>query len=269
MIYKKGFLKWAGGKRKLLPILLEKIGDVSGAYVEPFLGSGVVAMNVNSDKYILSDINKDLMNVYSILKKECIPFINECKKLFTEEYCTEDQFYKLRASFNKSTFSYERAILFIYLNRNSFNGLCRYNSKGEFNVPFGKYKTRHFPENEMLVFCKDSNKYTLVCSDFRELMSKSEKGDVIYCDPPYVPLSSTASFTSYSSGGFSEEDQKDLAFLAMTCRAKVIISNHDTDFTRELYRGADEIVEASVQRSVGASSITRKSVKELIVVYNK
>ena len=141
----KSFLKWAGGKSKLLNILLPEIGEVKGNYIEPFCGSAVVAFNVKASNYILADINDDLINVYRQLKLYGEVFIKYCSLLFESEFRNEESYYKFREKFNKTTNDLEKAVLFIYLNRNAFNGLCRYNQSGGFNVPFGRYKSVYFP----------------------------------------------------------------------------------------------------------------------------
>lgn len=265
----KAFLKWAGGKSKLLPVLLDQIGTVNGTYFEPFLGSGVVALNVKANNYFLSDINKELINLYLQIKENGVQFISKCKTYFENGlYNNKESFYKLRTEFNTTDCAVTKAALFIYLNRHAFNGLCRFNSKGGFNVPFGKYNTVYFPEKELLNFYNNSTKFDISLLSFDKVFCRASKGDVIYCDPPYAPLDQISNFTSYSKETFGPIQQQELATLAKTCKCKVIISNHDTEFTRELYKEADQILELFVRRSVGAASSSRAQVKELLAIFN-
>ena len=263
----KSFLKWAGGKSKLLPVILNEIKEVNGTYIEPFLGSGVVAFNVHAQRYLLSDINADLINVFQQLKSGGDFFIAYCALLFEEEFRNETSFYKMRDRFNTTNSALEKAAIFIYLNRNAFNGLCRYSKKGLFNTPFGRYKTVYFPEVELrniYTKCKD---YTFLVTSFENIMQSSKENDVIYVDPPYVPLNDTAYFTAYTKESFGPDEQKLLAELAENSKSRVIISNHDTAFTRELYKNADKIIELSVTRSISAKADSRKKVKELLAIY--
>jgi len=265
----KGFLKWAGGKRKILPEVLEAVGEVRGRYFEPFLGSGVVAFNVEASRYVLTDVNPDLINVYKQINAYGHRFIHFCEPYFSGRYADEGSYYEIRAMFNEENDDLKKAIYFVYLNRHAFNGLCRYNAKGYFNVPIGRYKTIYFPEKEIMEFYNRSRKYKIFASTFDEALKILDKDDVVYCDPPYVPLSDTAYFTEYNKGGFGVEQQIKLAEVAEKSNCRFIISNHDLEFTRELYKNADDIKELRVQRTVGASADSRKQVNELLAIYNK
>lgn len=268
-IVNKAFLKWAGGKSKLLPTILNEIGTVKGTYIEPFVGSGVVSFNVEAANYIVSDINKDLINTYNQIKTHGDLFIQYCSLLFEEEFRNESSFYKLRERFNTTTKDLEKAAIFIYLNRNSFNGLCRYNQKGIFNTPFGRYKTVYFPEKELSWFYNNCQKYTFTVSSFESIIANAGKDDVVYADPPYVPLSDSAYFTAYSKEVFGFNEQKSLAKLAEESKSRVILSNHATEFTRELYKNADKLIELDVTRSISAKSDGRKKVRELLAIYKE
>jgi len=174
-----------------------------------------VFLNTDYPEYLLCDINHDLIQVYEMLKQYGDSFIAYCKELFVPENNTSERYYSLRAEFNETTDTWRKSALFVYLNRHGYNGLCRYNAKSQFNVPFGRYKRPYFPEEEMRYFAQKAKHATFVCQDFRVVMSTAQAGDVIYCDPPYVPLSDTANFTDYAAGGFGPDDQRDLALLAM------------------------------------------------------
>jgi len=262
----KSFLKWAGGKSQSLKEISTAVGQVKGKFIEPFVGSGVVSLNIDASEYILADFNKDLMSVFNVLRSTD-DFIDKLRPYFSEHNNSQEIFYELRKRFNETSSSEERAMLFIYLNRHCFNGLCRYNKSGNFNVPFGKFEQVYFPEKELTEFKKKLIKCKLYNQSFEDTFKLANKDDVVYCDPPYVPLSDTASFTDYSIDGFSEDQQRQLVELAEKAPCKVLISNHDTEFTRKLYKNADNIISNKVNRFISASGDSRKSVYELLAVY--
>jgi DNA adenine methylase len=264
----KPFLKWAGGKYRVLKHI-EKVLPKGKRLVEPFLGSGAVFLNTSFESYLLSDSNSDLINLFNQLKNDGPHFIKLTKKYFNDKFNTEESFYEQRALFNKTSDIELRSALFIYLNRHCFNGLCRYNKKGEFNVPYGRYKTPYFPEIEMREFCLKSKNAIFVSKDFRETMNEAVKGDIVYCDPPYVPLSATSNFTDYASGGFDLEDQKDLVDLAVSLKKKkipVLISNSDTKWTKDHYKSAS-INYFEVQRFISADSSKRNKAGEILALF--
>lgn len=262
----KSFLKWAGGKSQSINMIADAIGCFEGRLIEPFVGSGVVSLNIPAISYILNDFNKDLINVFKFVKEDEF-FIKDLHEYFI--YNTSEKFYELRSLFNSTEDLKLKAILFIYLNRHCFNGLCRYNKSGGFNVPFGKYKNIYFPEVEIVMFKNLLSKSELFDQSFEEIFKLARPKDIIYCDPPYVPLSVTASFTDYSTGGFSEDQQIILSKLAEEACCKVLISNHDTEFTRDIYSKANEIRTKQVSRCIAAKSASRKPVYELLAIYNK
>ena len=157
------------------------------------------------------------------------------------------------------------------MNRHGYNGLCRYNKSGGYNVPFGKYKKPYFPESELLFFAEKAQKAEFVCQGYRQTFMAAKKGDVIYCDPPYVPLTKTANFTSYAGNGFSLDDQADLANQAeeviKNTKVSVLISNHDTIWTRKIYAGAKKIKKIKVARTISQKASNRKKVGELLALY--
>ena len=269
---KKPFLKWAGNKFRVLPHLLPIIGDPK-RYIEPFGGSMAVALNVSADEYVLNDINNDLVNLYGhVTDVNDDTFIKYCQELFYEGN-NREAYNEMRDLFNQSTDSLERSRMFVYLNRHCFNGLTRYNSKGGFNVPFGKMKNPKCPVNEMMAFRMYflQKKHRFMSTSFEDpaLYENIESGDVVYFDPPYVPASDTANFANYAKEGFTYDQQVQLAELAESLAnrgAKVIISNHDTDVSRQLYKNA-EIHSIQVARSIAANKTSRKKANELIAVY--
>lgn len=215
--------------------------------------------------------NADVINLYKILQTDGEKFVKRSRKLFIQENNQEARFYELREEFNTVTDLERRAELFIYLNRHCFNGLCRYNKKGKFNVPFGRYNSPYFPDFEMTQFAEKLAAAEVVTQDFRLTISKAGKGDVVYCDPPYVPLTKTASFTDYATGGFGPNEQRELvAYCAEATQrgAKVVISNHDTPETRELYKDAKQIIPLLVQRMISCNGAERNKAKELLAVFD-
>ncbi|MFV2059711.1 MAG: Dam family site-specific DNA-(adenine-N6)-methyltransferase [Gammaproteobacteria bacterium] len=263
------FLKWAGNKYRVLPHI-EAILPEGKRLIEPFAGSAAVFLNTNYARYLISDNNPDLINLYKILKKDGADFIKKCRRMFTEKNNNEDRYYKFREEFNRTTDINRKAILFLYFNRHGYNGLCRYNQKGGFNVPFGRYTKPYFPEKEMLFFHKKAQKAVFKLSDFSSVMSKSRCGDVIYCDPPYVPLTKSANFTSYSAGGFNENQQIQLAELAKELSVKgvpVLISNHNTRFTQRSYRSALTVKQFNVRRFISCKGSQRNQAAELLALF--
>ncbi|HTD66396.1 MAG TPA: Dam family site-specific DNA-(adenine-N6)-methyltransferase [Candidatus Limnocylindria bacterium] len=268
---KKPFLKWAGAKTQLVKKLRPLFPEGDYRFIEPFVGSGVVFLNTQYRSSLLSDSNQDIISLYSVLKRKPREFIQRCRELFIAENNFEEQFYKLRAEFNSCDNIERRASIFVYLNRHCFNGLCRYNQKGKFNTPFGRYEHVPFPKDKMEIFAEKLESAELQKADFRVVLSKAGDGDVVYCDPPYVPLTATASFTNYAAGGFSGEDQEDLRKLALEASergAVVILSNHDTPVTRKLYRQA-QVTEVMVSRTISCDGRNRNKVKEIIAVFGK
>lgn len=265
----KPFLKWAGGKTKLVQKLIPILGE-GRRLVEPFVGSGAVFMGTGFRSYLLCDSNPDLISLYHNLKCRSDELIALAETLFTPTHNSAEAYYELRQEFNERQSSdIRKSALFVYLNKHGFNGLCRYNSRGHFNVPFGKYHSPKLPKREMILFAGKSEIAEFKCIDFTETYKLLQEGDVVYCDPPYVPLSSTANFTSYTSGAFNHEDQMRLvscASEAALSNIRTVISNHDTPFTRTLYQAA-QLTSVSVQRSISSKAETRGAAQELLAVF--
>ena len=269
----KSFLKWAGGKYKVLPMLMPIIGDCT-QFIEPFAGSGCVSLNVQSPVTVVNDTNTDLINIYKTLINEGEDFINTCESLFHDGN-NEEVYYQRRDEFNEIEDVRRKSALFVYLNRHCFNGLTRYNKKGKFNVPFGKYKQPYFPRGEMLQYknlMRDKQLLFMHNLDFAQmkLYQQINHESVIYFDPPYIPINETSSFTDYHTDGFTDDDQQRVAELAKYLSkqgAKVIVSNHDVPRARELYEDARKIITLDVNRNVSASGSSRKKVKELIAIF--
>lgn len=272
----KPLLKWAGGKRHIASLVEAYFPSNwrAGTYFEPFLGGGAMFFHLLPERSHISDLNTRLIGFYKHLKsdyKALIGGINEQAAHFNklEEVSQKQHFYDLRERFNSSDkLSLDSAILTYCINKLCFNGLYRENSKGEFNVPFGQKKSlpnadaREF-ENAAMALAGA----TIENQDFAEATKSAKRGDLVYFDPPYVPLNVTASFTSYQADGFSLEQQKRLSDLM--CRMKeqgifAVCSNSSSKMTQEIYNEHNQY-EIEAPRMVSASSSGRGMVKELVI----
>lgn len=263
------FLKWAGSKYNCLNEIIVHLPP-GKRLIEPFAGSGAVFMNTHYSSYLLAESNRDLVNLYLTLQKKGESFIKYCESYFHSGNNDKDKYYEMRGDFNIMKQSKQRSALFLYLNRHGYNGLCRYNSKGIYNVPFGLYAKPYFPFHEMHLFHQKSQQAEFIWNDFRKTFAMAEKGDVIYCDPPYVSFTDKTKPLPYTSKKFTLDDQIELAELAKETAAKgipVIISNHDTDFTRHHYAPA-AITSFPVSRFINCQASMRQPVRELIAVFS-
>lgn len=266
----KPFLKWAGGKTRLVE-RIKAVLPPGARLIEPFAGSAAVFLNTDYPCYLLADANPDLVNLYTQLQRHGATFIEACRAYFVPENNTRDAYYALRERFNATPDAWEKAALFVYLNKHCYNGLCRYNASGRFNVPFGRYVRPRLPGDAMLAFHAKSQRARIECAEFESTMRAARPGDVIYCDPPYVPLSGTAHFTSYSAGKFGTAEQTRLAELA-ACLGKqgipVIVSNHWTSATQTMYQGAQTQV-FSVSRNISRDAWNRRPAQEVIAIFGQ
>lgn len=268
MIKIKSFLKWAGNKYRCLDHIVSSLPRAN-CFIEPFAGSAAVFLNVQYPYYLLAEANQDLVYLFQSLQRDGERFINDCETLFDPANNEETQYYRLRQQFNECTDPKQRAAIFLYLNRHGYNGLCRYNQSGGYNVPFGRYLRPHFPRAEMLFFHQKSQYVTFMHSDFRQTFSKALPGDLIYCDPPYAPIEQRSNFSSYTNKKFGEAEQILLAELAIDAANRgitVAISNHDTSFTRYHYRDSD-LISFPVLRSISCNPKNRTSVQELLAIF--
>lgn len=264
----KPFLKWAGNKYGIIQ-RVKAVLPPGGRLIEPFAGSTAVFLNTDFSEAILNDINTDLMNLYRFLRQDGQLFIGYCRTFFVPETNNPETYYQFRKIFNTTSDIRLKAALFLYFNRHGYNGLCRYNNQGGFNVPFGKYAKPYFPEQEMQAFYEKIQSATLLNQDFLSVMEMAQAGDVIYCDPPYVPLTETANFTSYSRGGFGPKEQQALADMAKTLSKRgvhVVISNHDTTFTQTAYESA-KIISFQVQRFISCKGDARGQATEMLALF--
>jgi len=266
------FLKWAGGKGQLLGELFVQVDKAGafGRYHEPFVGGGALFFEMARQGRLpralayLSDSNQNLIDAYQGLKEDVDGVIRELMTHKTRH--SEEYFYAVRANVPKTLV--ERAARIIYLNRTCFNGLFRENSKGGFNVPFGKYKNPLICDEMNLRACAEALKKAKVdARHFEAVLKHAEPGDFVYFDPPYVPVSATASFTAYDKGGFGEDSQRLLAkvFAELSQRGvKLLLSNSMTDLVRELYCGF-HIDEVFAKRSVNSRGDRRGKIAEVLV----
>ncbi|BBV28848.1 adenine-specific DNA-methyltransferase [Citrobacter cronae] len=264
----RAFLKWAGGKYPLLDDIKRHLPQ-GECLIEPFVGAGSVFLNTDFSRYILADINSDLISLYNIVKTRTDEYVQASRELFMPETNQAEVYYQFREEFNTCQDPFRRAVLFLYLNRFGYNGLCRYNLRGEFNVPFGRYKKPYFPEAELYHFAEKAQNAEFHCLSYEECMDRADINSVVYCDPPYAPLSATANFTAYHTNSFSPKEQAHLAEMAEKLVSKqipVLISNHDTPDTREWYRAAKHF-QVKVRRSISSNGGTRKKVNELLALY--
>jgi DNA adenine methylase len=264
------FLKWPGGKYRLVDRIRSALGS-GRRLIEPFAGSGAVFLNTNYHRFVIADSNLDLIDLYTRLVNDADELIETSRELFRPETNVSTRYYALREEFNRTRHSRRRAALFLYLNRHCYNGLCRYNGSGGFNSPFGRYRRPYFPELEMRGFIAKAQSARFMHAGFEESMALARRGDVVYCDPPYTPLSRTAHFTDYHTGGFGWEDQQRLAQLAQRLASRgiqVVISNHDTVATRVLYSALGARIEGfKVRRTISCNARRRDQVGELLAVF--
>ena len=277
MIKGKPFVKWAGGKRQIIDKLLMYAPDEFNTYYEPFVGGGALLFELSPKKAVINDSNKELINVYNVLRNE-EKFKKMCSILNTyEKNNSEEFYYELRnKDRNKSSFDrlsdYKRAGRTIYLNKACFNGLYRVNSKNEFNVPFGKKtKVNTYDVGNLITVSNylTMNDIKILNVDFEDSVKDAQKGDFIYFDHPYD--SETSIFNSYTEDGFGKEEQRRLAKVYKELSNKgcyVMLSNNNTTLIKELYKDFNiHIIEA--KRSINSNGKKRGKVEEVIITNYK
>lgn len=270
----KPFIKWVGGKRQLLQQFRlmnlyppEKFDPIKNKYFEPFVGGGAVFFDLLPKNAVLSDMNKELVITYNVIKNNVEDLIKSLKKhKHDKEY-----FLKIRAKNPEKLSDIEVASRFIFLNRTAFNGMYRVNSKGGFNVPFGKY------DNPLI--CDEVNlrrvsevlkKVEIKHQDYKEVLKKAKKGDFIYFDPPYYPVSKTASFTAYTKDSFLDKEQIELRDVFAELHKRgclVMLSNSDTPFINKIYKeikGA-RITKVQAGRNINSKASGRGKITEVLV----
>jgi len=262
------FLKWAGGKRQLLPHILAAMPARIETYFEPFIGGGAVFFALATEgrfrRAVLGDENEDLIRCYQAIQRDVDAVVRVLKKhRYDEAY-----YYALRDLDPGELPAEERAARLIYLNRCGYNGLYRVNSKGRFNVPFGRHRDPLICDEDNLRAVSEAlRRVELVHQDFERTMRPATKEDFVYLDPPYVPLSSTASFTAYAKTPFGAAEQERLALLLAQLgrrRVPALLSNSDCASTRRLYRELP-VRTVAVRRAINSVGAGRGEVKELLV----
>ncbi len=270
----KPFLKWAGGKRQLQEVLRANLPSQwdrnTKSYFEPFIGGGAMLFDLQPPQATISDRNPQLIDCYEVIRDTVDELIEELKKHSNEE----SYYYNLRDWDRNDILStkskIESVARIIFLNKTCYNGLFRVNAAGQFNVPFGRYKNPNILDMSGLKAVSayfHTCKINILNEDFQLAVSKAESGDFIYFDPPYDPISSTASFTSYYVNKFDKDEQIRLkeTFDDLNHRGcHVLLSNAYTDFIRDLYRDYEQ-VKVSATRSINSVATKRGKVEEVLI----
>lgn len=266
------FTKWTGGKRQLLPEIDKMIPKTFNCYYEPFVGGGAVLFHLQPTRAIINDYNEELINCYIQIKDNVyllMEYLQKHEKNNSKEYYLNIRSLD-RNNGLKQISDIERAARIMYMLRVNFNGLYRVNSKNEFNVPYGKYKNPKILDESLLLSIHrylNNNDIGLLSGDFETVVESAKEGDFVYFDPPYMPISQTSSFTSYTNEGFTFEDQIRLrdTFVQLDKRGvKVLLSNSLTQEVLELYKNYNVRV-INVKRMNGATTESRKKIQEILV----
>lgn len=265
------FLKWVGGKRQLISEISKYIPKHINTYYEPFLGGGAILFHLQPEKAVVNDINTELINVYNTIKDDVDDLINDLHR----HKNNDDYFYSIRnLDRNKDQYSnltnIEKASRLIYLNKTCYNGLFRVNRAGEFNTPFGNYKNPNIINEITLRAVSDylnNSNIKFLNLDFADAVKDAEKGDFVYFDPPYDPISSSSSFTGYDKGGFNKNEQIELKTLCDNLNkkgVKFLLSNSSTPFILDLYKDYKiEFIKAT--RMINSKANLRGEIDEVLV----
>lgn len=268
----KPFTKWTGGKRQLFPEIKSRMPEVYNNYFEPFIGGGALFFELAPQTAFINDFNTELINCYQQIKDnptQLIKLLGEHQENNSKDYYLELRSVDRDDRINQMSLV-ERAARIMYMLRVNFNGLYRVNSKNQFNVPYGKYKNPKVLDENLILAISDylnKNNITILSGDFEEAVAQVQKGDFVYFDPPYVPLSQTSTFTSYTNEGFSYTDQVRLrnTFERLSKKgAYVMLSNSSSPLVEELYQDF-YIHKVEATRTNGAKSSSRGKIKEIIV----
>ena len=271
----KPFVKWAGGKRQLLAELEKNFPKKFGTYFEPFLGGGAVLFDLLAKKPNLkcsvSDLNSDLVLAYVTIRDKLGRLIESLEN-HSKNYHKDSTgyYYEIRKQEPKSQI--EKVSRLLFLNKTCFNGLYRVNSKGKFNVPLGRYTNPNIMNRENLTTVSkflQSDKIKISCRDFESILKDAKKGDFVYFDPPYQPVSDTANFTSYTHRDFTEDDLQRLADLANQLNSKgshVLLSNSNTKIVKKIFSSKKwKVKEIAVNRAINSNSQKRTGHKEVLI----
>ncbi len=262
------FLKWAGGKSQLADALLKRRPPHFSAYHEPFMGSGAIFFRLYRERHIrrvvLSDINPELVDTYLAVRDH----VAEVISALSEFPHSKEFYYAIRATDPLQLSLPERAARMIYLNKTGYNGLYRVNRRGQFNVPFGRYQSpKYLDRDNLLAVSHALRNVEILCAAFETVVDRAEPGDWVYFDPPYVPVSQTANFTSYYANGFGLQDQERLRDVCITLSRNnvyTMVSNSDTPAVRALYQNffIDEVL---AHRAINCKGAKRGKVAELVI----
>ena len=275
LVTPKPFVKWAGGKRQLISTLNENLPESFGTYFEPFLGGGALLFNMltenHKQKCIISDLNSDLVLAYATIRDNVDDLISSLKQ--HEKYYQKDSksyYYSVRESTPKKEI--EKTSRLLFLNRTCFNGLYRVNSKGKFNVPLGKYTNPNIVNEENLRSVShilSSSKVKIQCRDFEAVLRDAKKGDLVYFDPPYQPVTETANFTSYTNKNFTYDDLNRLFVLCTKLDEKgcnVLLSNSNSKEVVNMFSKKPwKINKIKANRSINSNSTKRTGHFELLI----
>jgi DNA adenine methylase len=264
------FVKWAGGKGRLLSQLRPLLppGIARMRHVEPFVGGGALFFARMPERALLTDINPTLVATYAAIRDEAQSVVDGLRALASRH--SKESYYQVRERYNEGSrlSASRRAAMFIYLNKTCFNGLHRVNRKGEFNVPIGSYKDPRILNEDGLYAASHALQNAHVeCTSFESLLENAKPGDFVYFDPPYEPVSETASFTSYAREGFSQEDQtrlRDVYRVLDRRGCRLMLSNSDVPFIRELYQDF-RIDTVAAARAINCNAKKRGKVSEVVV----
>ncbi|TWP18881.1 DNA adenine methylase [TM7 phylum sp. oral taxon 348] len=270
----KPFVKWVGGKRQLLKQFRELglyppkvFNPIANTYHEPFVGGGAVFFDLLPKNAKLSDLNNELVITYSVIKDNVDELIKSLQKhIYDKEYYLE-----VRAKKVENLSDVEIASRFIFLNRTGFNGLYRVNKSGQFNVPFGRYNNPVICDEDNLRRVSDALRDVVIThQDYKNVLGTAKSGDFIYFDPPYYPINTTSSFTSYTVEGFLEKEQTELRDTLVKLHEKgcfVMLSNSDTPFINKLYSGLDGITinKITAGRAINSKGTGRGKITEVLV----
>jgi DNA adenine methylase len=266
-------VKWAGGKTQLLEKLLSRMPERFGTYFEPMVGGGALLFGLITEmlvtKCVIADTNADLINVYTTIREDVETLIEHLGNMALDPKAnTRKYFEAVRAKDPANMHSTEAAARFMYLNRCCFNGLYRVNKSGKFNVPFGDYKNPKICDGENLIdVCNALQNVDIYCEGFHRVLERAREDDLVYFDPPYIPVSETSDFVSFTRDGFDEVDHQVLANVFEKLGERGVycmLSNSDTPYARQLYDGFDiDLVLA--RRNINKDGRKRGKVGELIV----
>lgn len=268
------FVKWAGGKRQLIPQIRERMPEKYNDYYEPFVGGGAVIFDLLPANALINDINKALINTYRTICNESDAFLKEVNRLDNDMW--EDgkkYYYSIREHYNdklmRSEYDVELASLFVFINKHCFNGLYRVNGKGLFNVPYNNSRRVSVDENVIIATSEYLRGVTIIDGDFEQACKNAKKGDFVFIDSPYAPLNPT-SFESYTKEGFDIESHKRLAKLYDELTARgcyCMLTNHNTELINELYGNKDYKIDVvSVKRMINSDASNR--VGEEVIICN-